>query len=120
VTGLFPGESGMEWVFLIVFFTALVVFFLIRRKERMAGAQQQVDLALEEKKKWNQQKFISFSEVQKIRSDLVNHLNQQLKVSEKQRLLVEIINEWAELKIKTFEDRRSWVRKPGESESNKD
>ena len=55
---------------------------------------------------------MSYGEVQEVRRDLEKEIAEKFEDQEKRDTLIEIVNEWAELRIKTFQDRRSWVRDP--------
>ncbi len=55
---------------------------------------------------------MSYGEVQEIRGILMKDITEKFEDHEKRDTLIDIVNEWAELRIKTFQDRRSWVRDP--------
>ena len=55
---------------------------------------------------------MSYGEVQEVRSVLIKEIRDKFEEHENRDTLIEIVNEWAELRIKTFQDRRSWVRDP--------
>ena len=56
---------------------------------------------------------MTYGQVQQWREDLLNVLDENLGDKPDQRdQIKKIINDWADLKIKAFQDRRSWVRNP--------
>jgi hypothetical protein len=56
---------------------------------------------------------MTYGQVQQRREDLLNVLDKNLGDKPDQRdQIKKIINDWADLKIKAFQDRRSWVRNP--------
>ena len=57
----------------------------------------------------------SSSEVDEDRNKMIKTLEESITDHPKQlEQMKEIINDWADMKIKSFKDRRSWVRNPEE------
>jgi len=55
--------------------------------------------------------------VKKKRDELTSTIDEKLGADTPDAgMLKKIVNEWAELKLKRFAERRSWVREPGKKE----
>ena len=102
----------MGFILVLVIVVILAVIFYTRRKEHLEEVHKDVAIKQEEKKAWKQEKFMSYGEVQEVRGTLTKDIMEKFEEQEKRDTLIEIVNEWAELRIKTFQDRRSWVRDP--------
>ena len=102
----------MEIILTSVIILVLAVIFYTRRKEHLAEVHKNVALKLGQNESWKKEKFLSFGEVQEIRQVLEREIREKFEDQEIGNTLIEIVNEWAELRIKTFQDRRSWVREP--------
>jgi hypothetical protein len=89
-----------------------IYFKYIRRREHLNKVHKDVALKQEEKKSWSKEKYMSYGEVQEVRRALEKEIEEKFEDQEKRNTLLDIVNEWAELRIKTFQNRRSWVRKP--------
>ena len=60
---------------------------------------------------------MSDRQVQQVREGLIRSVEEKFaKQPEDLEQLKEIINDWAKLKIKSFQERRSWVRRPDQTE----
>ncbi|MFC1890987.1 hypothetical protein ACFLZT_01175 [Thermodesulfobacteriota bacterium] len=102
----------MEIILVVVIIVILAVIFYTRRKEHFTEVHKEVVIKQEEKKTWKEEKFMSYGEVQEVRSVLKKDIMEKFEDQEKRDTLLDIVDEWAELRIKTFQDRRSWVRDP--------
>lgn len=66
-----------------------------------------------EKDAWAEESVLSFEAVQLLRQELIDAVHGRLvDHPEDEELLKQIINDWADLKIESYEERRSWVRSP--------
>ena len=101
----------MEFLIAVVIIAVLAVLFFIRRRENLVEVHKDVELKQEEKKSWLDEKYMSYGEVQDIQRVLKLEIEEKFQDEEKRNILLEIVAEWSELRIKTFQDRRSWVRK---------
>jgi hypothetical protein len=62
---------------------------------------------------------VSYGQVQERKAQLFDVINQNLSDHPEQSAqLKDIIEDWATLKIESYENRRSWVRSPGKSDEN--
>ena len=90
---------------------ALAVFS--SRKEQASKADDRKDQVRQQKEDFAQEDVMTYGQVQQRREDLLNVLDENLGDKPDQRdQIKKIINDWADLKIKAFQDRRSWVRNP--------
>ena len=103
----------MEILIALIIIAVFLYVMVSSRKSGVNIAESQLDLAKDEKEAWSEERFVSYGQVQKTREDLNNAIERNFTGSEEHRsLIVEIVNEWADLRVKTFEERRSWVRSP--------
>lgn len=90
--------------------------FVHSRRKHFHTAKQQKQQIQQKKQTWKQEKFVSYGEVQNTRENLIKLVEDAFTDQpEKLAQLKEIINEWADLRLKTFTERRSWVRRPGKN-----
>ena len=102
----------MEFILAVIIIAVLAVILYTRRREKIDQVHRVVSLKQEEKKSWSKEKHMSYGEVKKLVQLLEKEIEDKFEDEEKRNLLLEVVSEWAELKIKTFQDRRSWVRNP--------
>lgn len=102
----------MEIILVIVIVAVMAVIFYSRRREHLDEVHKDVELKREEKESWSKEKHMSYGEVKELQGILKREIEAKFENEEKRNTLIEIVNEWAELRIKTFQDRRSWVREP--------
>ena len=103
----------MEILFLIIVLVVLALAVFSSRKEQASKADDRKDQVRQQKEDFAQEDVMTYGQVQKRREDLLNVLDENLGDKPDQRdQIKKIINDWADLKIKAFQDRRSWVRNP--------
>ena len=103
----------MEILFLIIVLVVLALAVFSSRKEQASKADDRKDQVLQQKEDFAQEDVMTYGQVQQRREDLLNVLDENLGDKPDQRYQIKkIINDWADLKIKAFQDRRSWVRNP--------
>jgi len=103
----------MEILFLIIVLVVLAVAVFSSRKEQASKADDRKDQVRQQKEDFAQEDVMTYGQVQQRREDLLNVLDKNLGDKPDQRdQIKKIINDWADLKIKAFQDRRSWVRNP--------
>ncbi len=103
----------MEILFLIIVLVVLAVAVFSSRKEQASKADDRKDQVRQQKEDFAQEDVMTYGQVQQRREDLLNVLDENLGDKPDQRdQIKKIINDWADLKIKAFQDRRSWVRNP--------
>ena len=103
----------MEILFLIIVLVVLAMAVFSSRKEQASEADDRKDQVRQQKEDFAQEDVMTYGQVQQRREDLLNVLDENLGDKPDQRdQIKKIINDWADLKIKAFQDRRSWVRNP--------
>ena len=103
----------MEILFLIIVLVVLALAVFSSRKEQASKADDRKDQVRQQKENYAQEDVMTYGQVQERREDLLNVLDENLGEKPDQRdQIKKIINDWADLKIKAFQDRRSWVRNP--------
>ena len=103
----------MEILFLIIVLVVLALAIFSSRKEQASEADDRKDQVRQQKEDYAQEDVMTYGQVQQRREDLLNVLDENLGDKPNQRdQIKKIINDWADLKIKAFQDRRSWVRNP--------
>ena len=103
----------MEILFLIIVLVVLALAVFSSRKEQASKADDRKDQVRQQKEDFAQEDVMTYGQVQQRREDLLNVLDENLGDKPNQRdQIKKIINDWADLKIKAYQDRRSWVRNP--------
>ena len=102
----------MTYLLLFVLCIVLVFIFFIGRNKRLGEFHQDVTIKTQKRNSCKTEKYISFGEVQEIQKALKSEIEKKFENGEHRDLLIEIVTEWAQLRIKSFQDRRSWLRKP--------
>ena len=103
----------MEILFLIIVLVVLALAVFSSRKEQASKADDRKDQVRQQKEDFAQEDVMTYGQVQQRREDLLNVLDENLGDKPNQRdQIKKIINDWADLKIKAFQDRRAWVRNP--------
>ena len=101
----------------IIILIILIAVLLSGRKQRLAQTESDISDQRDEEKSWAKESVMSDRQVQQVREGLIRSVEEKFaKQPEDLEQLKEIINDWAELKIKSFQERRSWVRRPDQTE----
>ena len=102
---------------LIIIISVIVLAIFASRKNQMEGAEQNRETEQTEKETFANEDILSYGQVQERKRELIDAIETNLADKPEQLAqLKQIINDWAELKVKSFLDRRSWVRKPEDEE----
>jgi len=102
---------------LIIIISVIVLAIFASRKNQMEGAEQNRETEETEKETFANEDILSYGQVQERKRELIDAIETNLADKPEQLAqLKQIIDDWAELKVKSFLDRRSWVRKPEEEE----
>ena len=110
--GGFAKKTNFKWLGVgVIIFTLLA---LMPTPESMVSkAESDKETRETEKKSWSQEKVIEYSEIRSIKEAMLDAVNEKFRDDpEREEDLKEMINDWSDLKIKLFTDRRSWVRNP--------
>ena len=109
----------MEILFLIIVLVVLALAVFSSRKEQASKADDRKDQVRQQKDDYAQEDVMTYGQVQQRREDLLNVLDENLEDKpDKRDQTKKIINDWADLKIKAFQDRRSWVRNPDKDKTS--
>lgn len=105
-----------EIVIGLIILIVLVVVFLAGRKRQLARTESDRTTKQAERESWSKEAVVSYGQVQQVRAELIATLRARLGDQPEQlEGLREIIDEWADLKIQAFQERRSWVRRPDQT-----
>ncbi len=101
----------------VVILIILIVVFLSGRKQRLAQAESDITAQRAEKESWAKESVINYQQVQQLREELIKSIEEKLadRPEDKEQLR-KIIDDWADLKIQSFQERRSWVRRPDQTQ----
>lgn len=109
----------MEILFLLIVLVVLFLAVFSSRKEQATAADDIKDAVQKEKQGFAEEDIMTYGQVQQRREELISVLDDNLSDRPEQRDQIKrIVNDWADLKIKAFQDRRSWVRNPDKEKSN--
>ena len=109
----------MEILFLLIVLVVLFLAVFSSRKEQTSFSDEQKDAVKKEKEGFAEEDIMTYGQDQQRREELINVLDENLSDNTEQRDQIKrIVNDWADLKIKAFQDRRSWVRNPDKEKSN--
>ena len=100
-------------IFILIILAAV---FLSGRKQKIAHAKVNKTTKRAERESWTQKSVMSFGQINQFREELIKSMEEKFADHpEQMKQLKEIINDWADLKIQSFQERRSWVRKPDQT-----
>jgi len=103
----------MDNIILLLVLVIIVLAVVFSRKSELSGAEDRKEEEQTKKDSFAKEDVLSYGQVQDKRKELIDAVEASLKDNPEQvSILKQIINDWAELKIKSFQDRRSWVRNP--------
>ena len=108
----------MDTTLLIIVIIIITVSFIHSRKTMLGHAKKQKEVHTAEKISSSKEDNMTYGQVQQQKIQLLESVETHLADKPEQvKQLKQIINDWAELKIQAFTNRRSWVRNP---DKNKD
>ena len=100
-------------IILVVVVTLLIIAMFVSRKEQVSKVETVKKSKSAEKDAWSKESFVNHGQVQQLRNELIKAIEEKLGDDPEQvDQLKKIIDEWADLKVESFKDRRSWVRNP--------
>lgn len=104
-----------EIVIGVIILIVFVVVFLSGRKQKLAHAESTRTARRAERESWARKSVLSYAQVQQFREELIKSVEDKLADHPEQvDRMKEIINDWADLRIQSFKERRSWIRRPGQ------
>ena len=102
---------------LVVILGVMVYAMLSHGQEKKLVAESEREQNISEKEELSHEEVTSYGQVQDRKSQLFDLIDENLaEHPEQSSQLKEIIEEWANLKIEAFQNRRSWVRATPEKE----
>tara|TARA_B110000008_G_C16811637_1_gene501028 strand:+ start:280 stop:603 length:324 start_codon:yes stop_codon:yes gene_type:complete len=106
----------MNYLIIIFVFAILVYAMSTSRAQERKKVELKKDMLSEEKERMSSEDVATYGQVQDRKKDLIHVIDANLaEHPEQSSQLKSIIEEWADLKIKAFENRRSWVRASGKN-----
>ena len=98
-------------VVLIIILVIMVYALSEHLKEKNSSAEEDRQRNLAEKDEISKEDVATYGQVQERKNQLLNLINDNLSDHpQESNQLKEIVEDWAELKIEAFQNRRSWVR----------
>lgn len=98
-------------IVLIIILAVLLYAMINNNREKRLDAKRQKKRMVAEKAKNSSEEIATYGQVQERKKQLMSLIESNLhEHPEESRQLKEIIEEWANLKVAAFENRRSWVR----------
>ena len=105
-------------IVLIVILLVMLYAISEHLKDKKSDAEKNKEQTLAEKEEIAKEEIATYGQVQERKSQLFNLIESNLSDHpEESKQLKEIIEDWANLKIEAFENRRSWVRNPHEKDN---
>ena len=102
---------------LIVILGVMVYAMLSHGQEKKSVAESKREQIISEKEEASQEEVATYGQVQERKNQLFDLIDENLaEHPEQSSQLKDIIEEWANLKIEAFQNRRSWVRATPEKE----
>ena len=102
---------------LIVILGVMVYAMLSHGQEKKSIAESKREQNISAKEELSQEEVATYGQVQERKNQLFDLIDENLAEHHAQSSqLKEIIEEWANLKIEAFQNRRSWVRAAPEKE----
>jgi len=96
---------------LIVILGVMVYAMLSHGQEKKSIAESKREQNISAKEELSQEEVATYGQVQERKNQLFDLIDENLaEHPEQSSQLKEIIEEWANLKIEAFQNRRSWVR----------
>ena len=98
-------------IVLIIILAVLIYAMINNSQEKRLSAEKQKERIAAEKAENSSEEIATYGQVQERKKQLMSLIESNLSEHpEESRQLKEIIEEWANLKVEAFENRRSWVR----------
>ena len=98
-------------IVLIIILAILLYAMINNSQEKRLNAKRQKERIVAEKAENSSEEIATYGQVQERKKQLLSLIESNLSEHPNEsRQLKEIIEEWANLKVEAFENRRSWVR----------
>ncbi|MFQ6676222.1 MAG: hypothetical protein ACE5LH_07735 [Fidelibacterota bacterium] len=101
----------------IIVVAVFLLAFLEGRRGQLDRAESARKAGRAQKESWERESILTHGQVEALREELVRSMEERLADQPEQLERVKkIIDDWANLRIESFHERRSWVRRPGETQ----
>ena len=98
-------------IVLIVILAVIVYAIVSHNQEKSSVAEKSRQEIMAEREEVSKEEVATYGQVQERKGQLLGLINDNLSEHpEESAQLTEIVEDWAELKIEAFHNRRSWVR----------
>jgi len=98
-------------IVLIVILAVMLYAMVNNSQEKRLSAEKQKKRIAEEKEEISNEEIATYGQVQERKGQLLNLIDSNLSDHpEESSQLKDIVEDWANLKIEAFQNRRSWVR----------
>ena len=98
-------------IVLIIILAVLIYAMINNSQEKSLTAEKQKEQIAAEKENISNEEIATYGQVQERKKQLLGLINDNLSEHPQESdQLKEIVEDWAELKIEAFQNRRSWVR----------
>ena len=98
-------------IVLIIILAVLLYAMVNNSQEKRLNAKKQKEQIAAEKAEDSKEEIATYGQVQERKKQLLSLIESNLSEHpDESKQLAEIIEEWANLKIEAFQNRRSWVR----------
>ena len=98
-------------IVLVVILAVILYAVVSHNQEKSSVAERSRQEIMAEKEEVSKEEIATYGQVQERKGQLLSLINDNLSEHpEESAQLTEIVEDWAELKIEAFHNRRSWVR----------
>ena len=98
-------------IVLVIILAVLIYAMINNSQEKRLSAEKQKEQIAAEKENISNEEVATYGQVQERKKQLLSLIESNLSEHpDESKQLKEIIEDWAELKIEAFQNRRSWVR----------
>ena len=98
-------------IVLVVILAVIIYAIISHNQEKSSVAEKSRQELMAEREEVSKEEVATYGQVQERKGQLLGLINDNLSEHpEESAQLTEIVEDWAELKIEAFHNRRSWVR----------
>jgi len=103
----------MGILIIVILVGVLIYGFTEKREKKRDKLDSNLAVKQAQKEEDANADIVSYGQVQERKAQLIDLINENLEEHPEQSAqLKDIIEDWANLKVESFENRRSWVRSP--------
>jgi hypothetical protein len=109
----------MEILIIVILGAVLIYGFTDKKQKKRGKLDSELEVKNTQKIEDSNADIVSYGQVQDRKAQLIKLIDENLgEHPEQSDQLKNIIEDWAILKIESFENRRSWVRSPNQSKED--